>query len=269
MPDHALHLAAEPAATARGGDRALEFDLFFERERARLFQALCLVTRNRFEAEELAQDAFLAVYERWDRVREMEDPTGYLYRTAMNAFRSWHRRSALAAKRAIGLTRADDSIEQLEEQDVVVRALASIGDGFMLAFPSARRALHRAGAIERAVAERFNDPASLIRVRIGVHVGEAAHEQDDFFGHAVSYAADREPGDGRRGRRLRPRPRPPRADRGVRVRGTARGRAQGHLGRAPDLPRTVRRQRLISRRSAGRGRTHGTAVPSSDGATRR
>ena len=125
MRDHAIHLETEPAAAARG-EGALEFDRFFERERARLFQALCLVTRNRFEAEELAQDAFLAVYERWDRVRDMEDPTGYLYRTAMNAFRSWHRRSALAAKRAIGLTRSDDSIEQLEERDVVVRALAPL-----------------------------------------------------------------------------------------------------------------------------------------------
>jgi RNA polymerase sigma factor (sigma-70 family) len=127
MWDQALHLAPEPAAAAaHGGNRAFEFGSFFEQERAKLFRALCLVTRNRFEAEELTQDAFLAVYERWDRVREMEDPTGYLYRTAMNAFRSWHRRSALAAKRAIGLTRADDSIDQLEEQDAVVRALAPL-----------------------------------------------------------------------------------------------------------------------------------------------
>jgi RNA polymerase sigma factor (sigma-70 family) len=56
----------------------------------------------------------------------MDDPTGYLYRTAMNAFRSWHRRSTLAAKRAFGLTRTDESITQIEEQDVVVRALASL-----------------------------------------------------------------------------------------------------------------------------------------------
>src|SRR3990172_6340430 len=117
MRDHALHLETEPAAAVRGADRAREFDLFFEQERARLFQALCLVTRNRFEAEELAQDAFLAVYERWDRAGEREDPTLYLYRTAMNVFRSWHRRSALAAKRAIGLARAADSIEQLEKHN--------------------------------------------------------------------------------------------------------------------------------------------------------
>jgi RNA polymerase sigma factor (sigma-70 family) len=127
MRDQALHFAPEPAeAAASGADRALGFGSFFEEERAQLFRALCLVTRNRFEAEELTQDAFLSVYERWDRVRGMEDPTGYLYRTAMNAFRSWHRRSALAAKRAIGLTRADDSIARLEEQDAVVRALAPL-----------------------------------------------------------------------------------------------------------------------------------------------
>lgn len=126
MRDLRIHLATEPDAATDWGDPTRGFDAFFEGERTRLFRSLCLVTRNRFEAEELTQDAFLAVYERWDRVREMEDPTGYLYRTAMNAFRSWHRRSALAARRVIGLTRSDDSIEQLEELDVVVRALASL-----------------------------------------------------------------------------------------------------------------------------------------------
>ncbi len=29
----------------------------------------------------------------------------------------------------------------------------------------------------------------MIRVRIGIHVGETVREADDFFGHAVSYAA--------------------------------------------------------------------------------
>lgn len=124
MDDQTLHLAGETVESeAVAVDLALEFEAFFEREKQSLFQALCLVTRSRFEAEELAQDAFLSLYERWDRVAEMDDPTGYLYRTTMNAFRSWHRRSALAAKRAIGLTRPDDAITEIEEQDVVVRAL--------------------------------------------------------------------------------------------------------------------------------------------------
>ena len=56
-------------------DQVKEFEAFSEREKERLFQALGLVTRNRFEAEEFAQDAFLSVYERRDRVAKMDEPT--------------------------------------------------------------------------------------------------------------------------------------------------------------------------------------------------
>ena len=112
-----------PESDPLAGEGFLDFEVFFEREKAALFRALCLVTRNRFEAEELTQDAFLSVYERWDRVGTMDDPSSYLYRTAMNAFRSWHRRSALAAKRTIGLTRADDTVAMIDDQDAVVRSL--------------------------------------------------------------------------------------------------------------------------------------------------
>jgi class 3 adenylate cyclase len=63
------------------------------------------------------------------------------------------------------------------------------GDGFMLAFASARRALSCAEAIQRAMQEAFTDPGSPIRVRIGVHTGEVIREANDFFGHAVNYAA--------------------------------------------------------------------------------
>jgi class 3 adenylate cyclase len=59
----------------------------------------------------------------------------------------------------------------------------------MLAFSSSRRALSCAEAIERTINDRFRDPGSPIRVRIGIHVGETTREADDFFGHAVSYAA--------------------------------------------------------------------------------
>lgn len=38
---------------------AVAFEELFEAERMRLFRALCLMTRDRGEAEELTQDAFL------------------------------------------------------------------------------------------------------------------------------------------------------------------------------------------------------------------
>ena len=43
------------------------FDTFFEEEHERLFKALYFVTGNRHDAEELMQDAFLRLWERWGR----------------------------------------------------------------------------------------------------------------------------------------------------------------------------------------------------------
>jgi class 3 adenylate cyclase len=66
----------------------------------------------------------------------------------------------------------------------------SQGDGFMVAFQSARRALACAIALQRAFAaytERH--PETPIRVRIGLHTGEPIKEADDFFGTAVIQAA--------------------------------------------------------------------------------
>lgn len=103
------------------------FEDFFEAERRSLFRALCLMTGDPGEAEELAQDAFLAVWERWDRVRAMEHPTGYLYRTAMNGFRSRRRRVVRAARLALRPDRSTDPYEGADLRDAVLRALDRLG----------------------------------------------------------------------------------------------------------------------------------------------
>ena len=43
---------------------------------------MMLLTGDPFEAEELAHEAITRVLERWERVRAMGSPTGYLFRTA-------------------------------------------------------------------------------------------------------------------------------------------------------------------------------------------
>jgi DNA-directed RNA polymerase specialized sigma24 family protein len=77
---------------------AASFEEFFELERDRLFRVLALMAGNRSEAEEIAQDAFVAVWERWDRVRLMDSPEGYLRRTAINIFRRRYRRARLLGR---------------------------------------------------------------------------------------------------------------------------------------------------------------------------
>ncbi len=110
---------AEPATVA--------FEAFFEAERTRLFRAVCLITGDAAGSEEVVQDAFLHLWERWDRVKDMDHRTGYLYRTALNEVRSSRRRIARAARLAIAPRREADAFEEADLRDSVLRALRTLG----------------------------------------------------------------------------------------------------------------------------------------------
>jgi len=100
------------------------FETFYQVEARTLFRRLWLVTGNR--AEELMQDAFLRVWERWDRVGGMDDPIGYLYRTAMNLFRKRYRRAMLALRRNGGATPSSDDFSDAEDRQTVRHVLATL-----------------------------------------------------------------------------------------------------------------------------------------------
>lgn len=102
------------------------FEEFFSKEHTPLFGALCLVTGDRHEAEEIMQEAFLRLWERWERVIRMDDPSGYLFRTAMNVFRNRYRRAALAVRKTINLAPTEDAFSTVDDRDVVVRALRDL-----------------------------------------------------------------------------------------------------------------------------------------------
>jgi RNA polymerase sigma-70 factor (ECF subfamily) len=102
------------------------FEAFYQAEALTLFRRLWLVTGNRAEAEELMQDAFLSVWERWDRVGGMDDPIGYLYRTAMNLFRTRYRRAMLQVRRTVGLAPSNDDFSDADDRQVVHEVLATI-----------------------------------------------------------------------------------------------------------------------------------------------
>jgi RNA polymerase sigma-70 factor (ECF subfamily) len=104
-------------------DTALDFDEFFRSTHRRALAAMYLVTGNRHEAEEIVQDAFVRVFERWDRIQGLDDPEGYLLRTAMNVFRDRFRRAVLAARRTITTPMGADDLRAVEDRDELVRML--------------------------------------------------------------------------------------------------------------------------------------------------
>jgi RNA polymerase sigma-70 factor (ECF subfamily) len=115
-----------PPEGAEPGALAASFEDFYELEHGRLFGALILVTRHRQESEEVMQEAFLKVWERWSVVQGLTNPTGYLYRTAMNVFLSRRRRAAVAARRLGRRALGADPLEAIEVRDQVDRALEKL-----------------------------------------------------------------------------------------------------------------------------------------------
>jgi len=90
------------------------FDEFVEDEHERLYKALYFVTGNREDAEDLAQDAFLKLWERWDQIGRITDPAGYLFRVALNGFRMRRRRAAVALRKLAPVTTEADAFAEAE-----------------------------------------------------------------------------------------------------------------------------------------------------------
>jgi class 3 adenylate cyclase len=89
-------------------------------------------------------------------------------------------------------------LELLRVHNTIVRAqvdehrgyeVKSQGDGFMFAFPAARQAVVCAIDIQRALLRSARRGDFPIRVRIGMHTGDAIQQQGDFFGRSVVLAA--------------------------------------------------------------------------------
>jgi len=122
---HSAAAIADPIPDGKGGAQR-DFEEFFLAHRVQLFRTLWLIVRNHQEAEEIMQEAFVRVWERWDRVSTHPDRAGYLYRTALNEYRSRRRRTAVAVRRVLRHVAQDDELEAIEQRQVVVKALGAL-----------------------------------------------------------------------------------------------------------------------------------------------
>ena len=106
----------------------------------------------------------------------------------------------VVASTALRRTRGDrDADDMLGLQAAIVRdevaafggrVRKSLGDGFLISFPSTDPAVRAAAAIERALQEHNTaDPQHAVEVRIGIHVGKVTERDGDLLGQAVHAAA--------------------------------------------------------------------------------
>ena len=122
MPDLKETQAAEVVHVSTGST----FESFFEAENGALFRRMWLITGARAEAEEIMQEAFLRLLPRWERVSALEDPSGYLYRTAFNVLRSRSRRTRLAIKKFVSPEQGGDEFAAAEARHVLAAAMRTL-----------------------------------------------------------------------------------------------------------------------------------------------
>ncbi|MFD4633318.1 SigE family RNA polymerase sigma factor [Streptomyces sp. NPDC058284] len=91
-----------PPAPAAGDAAAAEFHAFFERHYAELARLAHLLTGEADGADDLAADALLALWHRWERVRAADHPAAYARGVVANMARS-RIRSAVRERRRITL----------------------------------------------------------------------------------------------------------------------------------------------------------------------
>lgn len=106
-----------PAASP-GGDQS--FGRFYEDAWAQTVRLAALLTQDSSVAEEIAQDAFVAVMDRWSR---LDEPAGYLYRCVTNAAMMYHRSAGTVRRKLPVVGISDIAAPQFDHLADVVASL--------------------------------------------------------------------------------------------------------------------------------------------------
>lgn len=113
--------ASDPRADAGS------FDAFYSVEYGALVALAHALTGSRAHAEDIAQEAMLAAYRRWDDVVLLDAPAGWVRRVCANISTSFVRRRVVEARAAVRLRSRRTDVTELEDDDAefwaVVRRL--------------------------------------------------------------------------------------------------------------------------------------------------
>jgi RNA polymerase sigma-70 factor (sigma-E family) len=83
-------------------DRDFEFTWFFQAEYPQVVRTVLLIVRDAGQAEDVAQEAFLALYARWPRISRYERPDLWVRRIAIRLAMRVSRRERMRAYRETG-----------------------------------------------------------------------------------------------------------------------------------------------------------------------
>lgn len=91
-PASAVEELTPDCAVPAGARAELPFEQFYREHLDRIHRALALAVGNPAVAREAADEAMARAYARWDRVRRLDNPAGWVFRVGLNWATSWWRK---------------------------------------------------------------------------------------------------------------------------------------------------------------------------------
>jgi RNA polymerase sigma factor (sigma-70 family) len=107
-------------ASARPSTVAGSFEDVYRSSYARMVRTARMLTGSLETAEEVVQDAFVALYRHFDTVH---DPAGYLYRSIVNGCRAGHRRRRVRKQLRLSPTPIEAGPPEVDETWAALRRL--------------------------------------------------------------------------------------------------------------------------------------------------
>jgi RNA polymerase sigma-70 factor (ECF subfamily) len=93
------------------------FDAFYRREYTSLVALAHALTGSRSHAEDVAQEAMLAAYRRWEEVARLELPAGWVRRVCANIATSLLRRRMIEARAALRFRSREPRVDDIDADD--------------------------------------------------------------------------------------------------------------------------------------------------------
>jgi RNA polymerase sigma-70 factor (ECF subfamily) len=93
--DHTRHFGEPRDLMDRVQEQPVDFEGWYVANHARVVASVLLATGDVDLTRDAVDEAFTRALVRWDRVKEMDSPTGWTYKVALNAARRHERRRAL------------------------------------------------------------------------------------------------------------------------------------------------------------------------------
>lgn len=104
-----------------------DFRAFYRRERRSVIGLAYVLSGSRSGAEDLAQEAFMAAYRRWDRLSGYDDPGAWVRRVVANKSASRIRRRAAEARALLRFGGEDYTVPPLDaEADLIWREVRKL-----------------------------------------------------------------------------------------------------------------------------------------------